>query len=135
MKELLVEAKKESLRAVSAFAEAELEAVDCPVDIRRELSIAIDELFGNIAQYAYEAGTGPVSVRFDLEQETRTVVFTFQDGGTPFDPLAMDEPDTTLKARERKIGGLGIFLVKKMMDEVRYAYRDGKNVLTIRKKI
>ena len=135
MKELTVDAAPESLRQIRAFVDAELAALDCPDETRREMDIAVDEVFGNIARYAYEGAAGSATVRFAAEQTPRAVTLTFLDGGIPFDPLQAQAPDTTLAARERAVGGLGIFVVKKLMDEVRYEYADGKNVLHLKKRI
>jgi len=129
MKELTVDAKPESLREIKAFAGAELEAMGCPEPARKQLFIVIDEIFGNIASYAYEGGEGRATLRLEARAEPRAAVLTFLDGGFPFDPLAAEAPDTSLKARERKIGGLGIFMVRKLTDEISYAYEDGKNTL------
>ena len=100
-----------------------------------EIDIALDEILANISLYAYTHGTGTMEVNFDYEPEERTAVITFRDRGIPFDPLKRAAPDTTLSAAQRKIGGLGIFLVRKTMDSVEYRREDGYNVLTIRKKI
>jgi len=135
MKELTVDAVPESLWQIKAFVDAELAALGCPMDTRREMDIALDEVFGNIAHYAYEGAAGSVTLRFEAEQTPRAVTLTFSDGGVPFDPLQAAAPDTTLAARERAIGGLGIFVVKKLMDEVRYEYVDGKNILRLKKHI
>ena len=99
------------------------------------IGIAIDELFGNIAHYAYTPDVGEVTVRVEVTENPLSVVITFIDGGVPYDPLATEDPDTTLSAEERDIGGLGIFMVKKSMDEITYRYEGGKNILSIRKRI
>jgi sigma-B regulation protein RsbU (phosphoserine phosphatase) len=135
MKELTVDAKLESLRQVKDFVNGELEALDCPSETKLEFQIVIDELFGNIARYAYPEEAGSATVRFETEQTPRAVVLTFLDSGIPFDPLQKEAPDTSLKARERKIGGLGIFMVRELMDEVRYEYKQGQNVLRVRKQV
>jgi anti-sigma regulatory factor (Ser/Thr protein kinase) len=129
MKELTVDAKTESFSAIKSFVGAELEAMDCPEGIRQQLFVVIDEIFANIVSYAFAGGEGSATVRLEAESEPRAAVLTFLDSGIPFDPLTMKTPDTSLKARERKIGGLGIFMVRKLMDEVSYAYADGKNIL------
>jgi len=133
MKELTVNARRESLLEIKAFVGAALEETACPEITQKQLYIAIDEIFANIANYAYEGAEGSVTVRFEVVSEPRAAVLTFLDNGVPFDPLEMKSPDTSLKASERKIGGLGIFMVRKLMDEVSYEYSDGKNVLTLRK--
>ena len=98
-------------------------------------TMAIDEIAANIAQYAYAPGSGPVTLRFAFEEETRTVTLTFLDKGMPYDPLKKEDPDVSLSAEDRPIGGLGIYLVKKTMDSVAYEYKFGRNVLTIEKKL
>ena len=135
VKELTVEARVENIPAMIDFVEAELDAVDCPMKAKMQLSVAIDELLANIAQYAYEPGTGPVTVRFAFEEESRRVTLTFLDKGMPYNPLEEEDPDVSLSAEERPVGGLGIFLVKKTMDRMDYAYKFGQNVLTIQKKL
>ena len=102
---------------------------------RVQIDIAIDELFGNIALYAYHPEAGSVTVRVEVTEEPLAVIIAFIDNGKPYDPLANQNPDTALSAEEREIGGLGIFMVKKSMDEVSYHYKDGQNILTIKKNI
>ena len=135
-REITVEASMDAIEPVTGFVNAFLAELGCPSRIRVQLDVALDELFGNIVRYAYAPGTGPATVRLEKEEDPLCVVITLIDGGEPFDPLAKEMPDTThLKARERPIGGLGLFMVKKPMDGLAYEYRDGKNILTIRKKI
>ena len=100
-----------------------------------QIDIAIDELFGNIAHYAYNPKTGPATVRVEVTSAPISVVITFIDHGIQYDPLKKNDPDITLTSDEREIGGLGIFMVKKTMDEITYEYRDGQNILRIRKDI
>ena len=100
-----------------------------------QIDIAIDELFGNIAHYAYNPDIGPATVRVEVKENPLAVIVTFIDHGVQYDPLATEDPDTTLSAEERKIGGLGIYIVKKSMDEITYEYKDGQNILTIKKNI
>ena len=135
MKELTLAATLENIPVVTAFIDEQLEALDCPLRAQTQLDVAIDELFGNIAQYAYGPQSGDATVRFDFDEATRMVSVSFADGGVPFNPLERGDPDVTLSAEERAIGGLGIFLVKKTMDRVDYRYEGGKNVLTIHKQI
>ena len=133
MKELTLAATVENIEAVTDFVNEQLEALDCPVKAQMQIDIAIDELFGNIAHYAYRPEAGDATVRVEVLQEPLSVEIAFIDGGVPFDPLARRDPDTSLSAEEREIGGLGIFMVKKSMDEISYEYRNGKNILTIKK--
>ena len=135
MKELTIAATVENIDAVTEFVDAQLEALDCPMKAQMQINIAIDELFGNIAHYAYNPDVGEATVRVEVTEEPLSVIITFIDGGVPYDPLAAADPDTTLSAEERAIGGLGIFMVKKSMDEITYRYEGGKNILSIRKKI
>ena len=135
MKELTIAATVENIETVTDFVNEHLEALDCPIKARMQINIAIDELFGNIAHYAYHPKTGDATVRVEVIQEPLSVVITFIDQGVPFDPLKNEDPDTGLSAEERDIGGLGIFMVKKSMDEISYVYRDGKNILSIRKQL
>ena len=135
VKELTVQATLENISAVTAFIDEQLEALDCPMKAQMQIDVAIDELFGNIAHYAYGDGVGDATVRFEFNAETRVASITCMDRGVPFNPLESADPDVTLSAEERGIGGLGIFMVKKTMDDMTYAYRDGQNRLTIRKRI
>ncbi len=134
-RELTVDAAVGNIPAAIKFAEAELDAVACPMKAKMQLTMAIDEIMANIAQYAYAPGTGPVTLRFAFEEGTRTVTLTFLDKGMPYDPLQKEDPDVSLSAEDRPIGGLGVYLVKKTMDHVAYEYRHNQNVLTIQKRI
>lgn len=134
MKELTVDAKLESLSEIKSFVSAELEETGCPEGTRKQILIVVDEIFANITQYAYDGEEGTAVIRIEENSEPRAVVLTFLDGGIPFDPLTMKTPDTSLKAREREIGGLGIFMVRKLTDEISYEYADGKNILRIKKQ-
>ena len=133
MKELTLKAKKENIPQVTAFIDEQLEALGCPLKAQMQIDVAIDELFGNIANYAYAPETGDATVRFVFDEAGRAASVTFIDSGVPFNPLENADPDVRLSAEERKIGGLGIFLVKRTMDKVEYRYENGFNILTIRK--
>ena len=133
MKELTIEATVENIEIVTDFVNEQLEAFDCPMKVQIQIDIAIDELFGNIAQYAYNPEIGQATVRVEVIEEPLSVVITFIDNGVPYDPLAKADPDTTLSAEERDIGGLGIYMVKKSMDDIIYEYKDGQNILKIKK--
>ncbi|MBR5966611.1 MAG: ATP-binding protein [Treponema sp.] len=133
MAKLTVEATKENTSKVSAFVESELEKLECPLKALAQINVAVDELFCNIASYAYPDSQGTADITVE-SPAANAVAITFEDCGVPYDPLKKPDPDTTLSAEERKIGGLGIFIVKKTMDAVEYQYKDNKNVLTITKK-
>ena len=135
MKELTIEAKVENLQEVLAFVDEQLEAHNCPMREQMQLDVAVEELFVNIASYAYNPEVGPATILVQTEGDPLSVIITFVDHGVPYDPLAKEDPDITLSADERQIGGLGIFIVKKSMDEVVYRYEDGKNILSIKKQI
>ena len=135
MKELTIAAKVENIEAVTNFVNEQLEALDCPMKAQMQIDIAIDELFGNIAHYAYNPEIGKATVRVEVIEDPLAVTITFIDNGVPYDPLAKADPDTTLSAEERDIGGLGIYMVKKTMDEITYDYQNGQNILRIRKNI
>ncbi len=135
MKELTIDAVIENVATVTAFVDEQLEQLDCPMKAQMQVDIAIDELFGNIAHYAYNPETGPATVRVEVTENPLAVVITFIDNGVPYDPLAQSDPDVTLSAEEREIGGLGIYMVKKSMDDISYEYKDGQNILKIKKNI
>ncbi len=135
MRELTVSAVIENIQAVTEFVDGELENLGCPLKAQMQIDIAIDELFGNIAHYAYQPETGKATVRVEVTEEPLAVIITFIDNGIPYDPLANMDPDTTLSADERQIGGLGIYMVKKSMDEISYEYQKGQNILKIKKHI
>ena len=135
MIELTVEAKIENIEAVTDFVNEQLEALDCPMKAQMQIDIAIDELFGNIAHYAYNPEIGKATVRVEVIDDPLAVTITFIDNGVPYDPLAKADPDTTLSAEEREIGGLGIYMVKKSMDDITYEYKDGQNILAIKKNL
>jgi anti-sigma regulatory factor (Ser/Thr protein kinase) len=133
MKELTLPASRTKIPEIIEFVNRELERMDCGTKTRAQIDIAIDELYSNIAKYGFDDDGGEVTVTLETASEPRVVSISFMDGGRPFNPLERSDPDITLSARDRKIGGLGIFMVKKSMDDVRYEYREGKNILTIRK--
>lgn len=135
MKELTIDATIENITQVTAFVDEQLEALDCPLKAQMQIDIAIDELFGNIAHYAYNPEIGPATVRVEVLQDPLAVVVSFIDNGIPYDPLANEDPDVALSAEDREIGGLGIYMVKKSMDEITYEYKDGQNILRIKKAI
>lgn len=135
MKELTIEATTENIVTVTDFVNEQLEAMDCSMKVQMQVDIAIDELFSNIAHYAYNPETGSATVQVEVTEDPLAVVITFIDHGTPYDPLAKEDPNTKLSAEERQIGGLGIYMVKKTMDDVSYEYKDGRNILKIKKNL
>ncbi len=135
MKELNVLATTDNIGMVTDFVDEQLEALDCPMKAQVQINIAIDELFSNIALYAYNPEVGPTTVRVEVTENPLAVIITFIDKGKPYDPLAREDPDITLSADEREAGGLGIYMVKKSMDEIIYEYKDGHNILKIKKHL
>lgn len=135
MKEMMIEAKVDNLDKVIAFVDEQLEQYDCPMKVQMQVDVAVEEIFVNIASYAYKPDVGDAIIRVNVTEEPLAVYLTFMDSGVPYDPLAKEDPDVTLSAEERQIGGLGIFMVKKSMDDVKYEYKDGQNILTIMKNL
>ena len=133
LKEWTLDAKVENIPLMTDQINEELEALDCPMKAQLQIDVAIDEIMSNISYYAYSPDIGKLTVRLETEDSPRALILHFIDHGRPFNPLSAGEPDTTLAATEREVGGLGIFLVKKSMDGMSYDYRDGQNILSIRK--
>ncbi|MBQ6383991.1 MAG: ATP-binding protein [Clostridia bacterium] len=133
MKEITVPAAPDSVETVTAFVNEQLDAIRCPLPVRTQVDIAVDEVFSNIVRYAYGPEKGTATVRADVTDEPLSMTITFIDRGKPYNPLTTAAPDTTLPARQRRIGGLGVFILKNTMDDIAYEYRDGMNILTIRK--
>ena len=128
-------AKIDALSDVLGFVDQELQDCDCPMKIQMAVCVAIEEVFVNVAHYAYGEGEGDMTLGIGYNDESREITFRMTDKGVPFDPLDKSDPDITLSAEDREIGGLGIFITKKTMDTVTYAYENGKNILTMVKKI
>ncbi len=135
MKELTVAATIENIETVTDFVNEELEALDCPMKTQMQIDIAIDELFSNIARYAYAPEVGEATVRVEPKNDALAVVVTFIDKGVPYNPLENEDPDTTLSIDKREVGGLGVYMVKKSMDDIKYEYKDGQNILSIVKRL
>lgn len=126
-------AKIEQLGSVCAFLEEQLEALSCPMKVVSTSTMALEEMFVNVANYAYPDGNGTVDVELHAENTPRSCSITLTDCGIPFNPLSKEEPDTSLPAEAREIGGLGILMTRKLMDECSYERKDGKNVFTMKK--
>lgn len=136
IKEIETEAKLENFETLLAQLEGLLTETGCPADMLYQINICFEEIFVNIASYAYVNGDGDGMARIliEIEEEPYKVYIKFRDTGIKYNPLEKDDPDTTLSAEERSIGGLGVFFVKNMMDEVLYEYKDGENILSIMKE-
>jgi anti-sigma regulatory factor (Ser/Thr protein kinase) len=135
MKELDILAVKENLPEVLAFIDSQLEELNCGIKIITQVDVAVEEIFVNISSYAYNPETGPATIRAEITEEPLSVIISFIDNGKQYDPLAKPDPNVKIPLKERKKGGLGIFMVKKTMDDVSYEYKDGQNILTIIKTI
>ncbi|MBQ8942272.1 MAG: ATP-binding protein [Firmicutes bacterium] len=133
MSKLEIDAKVENLDRVNDFFADNL--MGCPMKLLMQIDLVVEEIFVNIAHYAYKDAVGKAWITCELDKENNILTLVFEDEGMQFDPLAKEDPDITASAEEREIGGLGIFLTKKLMDDVSYEYRDGKNILTLAKKL
>ena len=134
MRELTLQATVDNMPRLMLWLDSQLEELDCPMKAQVQLDIATDEVFSNIVNYAYEDSTGDATVWVE-RLDPPAIRMTFIDGGKPYNPLQKEDPNTALSAEERQIGGLGIYMVKKSMDEVTYRYHEGQNILTIVKNI
>ena len=136
VKELTVDADKQKLTEVLAFVDGELEAADCPVKIQTQIDVAVEEIFVNIASYSYpDREDGKATIQVQMREDNSEVTITLIDDGMRYDPTAKADPDVTLPASDRDIGGLGIFITKKFMEDVIYEYSNGRNHLKLRKML
>ena len=128
-------ARTDALSDVLGFVDQTMESCECPMKIQTAICVAIEEVFVNIAHYAYGEGEGDMTLGIGFDAKNKEITFRMTDKGIPFDPLKRPDPDITLSADEREIGGLGIFIAKKTMDTITYTYENGENVLIMVKKI
>ena len=135
MKRITVQAELSRLDEVLAFIDGVLAEADCPPKVSMGIAVAAEEIFVNIAHYAFPDGEGEATIQVSFEGDKEAVRLDFIDGGLPYNPLSREDPDLTLSAEARRIGGLGVFMVKKMMDEVSYEYKDGKNIFSFKKTL
>lgn len=133
MAEITVTATLDSLNTVLTFVDEQMEKAGCSMKLMTQVDMAVEEIFVNIARYAYHPEVGEASVRCEAGGDPFQVIVGFADRGRPYNPLEREDPDVTLDAEQRPIGGLGILMAKKLMDDVQYEYQDGKNILTLRK--
>ena len=133
MAEITVAADLDSLNDVLAFVDGEMERAGCSMKLMTQVDMAVEETFVNIARYAYHPEAGEASVRCEAGGDPFQIVVGFADRGRPFNPLDREDPDVTLDAEARQLGDLCILMAKKLMDDIQYEYRDGKNILTLRK--
>ena len=135
MKSIAVPATEEDPGPVTDFVIGELEQYDCSSKALYQLEVSIEEIVVNIVRYSGLSADDTFEVRCGTLEDPLRAVVQFLDGGIPFDPLAMKDPDTSPEALADRVGGLGIFMVKNMMDDVSYVYEDGKNKLTLVKNL
>jgi len=130
-REITLDAKIENIEPLTAFVDQALQDYACPMKVQMQVDIALDEIFSNIAHYAYTPRTGTATVKIEKLFAPDGVKIVFTDSGLPFDPLKKADPNVNAPLEERSIGGLGIYMVKKSMDEVKYAHKEGHNLLTL----
>ncbi len=112
-----------------------MEALNCPMKAQMQISVAVEEIFVNIASYAYAPGMGKAAVCVEGSEDPAAVTITFKDRGVPYDPLAKEDPDIGLSIDQRQIGGLGVFMAKELREELGYECEDGQNILMMKKGI
>jgi anti-sigma regulatory factor (Ser/Thr protein kinase) len=132
---LVVDAECDELDKVNSFIHQHLGDADLSPKMMMDLDLAVEEIFVNIANYAYDGKEGNADISFSFNEEDRMVKMVFTDSGFPFDPTNRPRPRLTSTPGNRPVGGLGIHIVKKTMDKVKYDYLAGKNTLTIEKHI
>ncbi len=129
-KEIRIEAENENLQKIMECIEEDIR--DLPEEQAIPIKVAIEEIFVNIASYAYPPRKGKVKIIIETTAEPeRKISITFIDDGVPYDPLAREDPDLDMELMDRKVGGLGVYMVKESMDETFYEYKDGENILKI----
>ncbi len=133
MAELTIDATLENLDQVLDFVNQQMELAGCTPKLMNQVDVAVEEIYVNIARYAYHPDVGKAQVRCETGGDPFRIVIGFVDRGRPYNPLEKEDPDVTLSAEKREIGGLGIFLAKQLMDEIEYEFREGQNILTLRK--
>ncbi|MBE5954801.1 MAG: ATP-binding protein [Lachnospiraceae bacterium] len=133
-KEINVRSTMDNLDTVLGFIEGNLEMAECPMKIAMKIAVCVEELYVNVVNYAYDGQEGACRIEFRFEENTpNKAVITIVDQGKPFNPLEKEDPNTTLDAEERDIGGLGIFMVKNIMDTIIYERKEEKNIIIMEK--
>ena len=134
---IVVPAKDESLNQVLELVEGILEENDCPMKEQMMITVCVEEIAVNVFHYAYPEDTeaNQATLTVDADVKDGCIEISFTDNGIPYNPLEKEDPDITLPVEERPIGGLGIFMVKKKMDNVSYRYEEGKNIFRMETRI
>ena len=135
MSQLDVLAVRDNLPRVLSFVEEQLADYGCGMKTSYEINLAVEEIYVNIASYAYDKDPGSAVIVADILTDPLSLVLVFKDSGTPYNPLLKEDPDTGIPLKERKAGGLGIYMVKKLVDDISYVYQDGMNILTSTKQL
>lgn len=135
LKEIVLKAQVDNLYKVLDFVEDELDLRNCEPKAKTQILVAVEEIFVNIASYAYEGGDGEVEIRMSFDADSNVVSVIFIDSGIKYNPIEKEDPNIKLSADKRPIGGLGIYITKKFFDELIYDYKSGKNILTMKKKM
>ena len=133
--ELIIEAVVDNLNAVNLFVHKSIEKFEVFKRTLMQLDLVVEEIFVNIASYAYTPNTGSVKILLDVQTEPLTISITFIDSGIPYNPLTKSDPNINLSVEERDIGGLGIFITKKLVDDISYKYDNGQNILQFTKSL
>ena len=133
--ELIIEAVVDNLEAVNLFVHKFIEQFEVSKRTLMQLDLIVEEIFVNIASYAYSPNTGSVKILIEAKEEPLTVSLTFIDSGVPYNPLEKSDPDINLSVNDRQIGGLGIFITKNLVNDISYRFVDGQNVLQLTKSI
>ena len=132
---LTLPATLKNIAAATKFMNDVLDSAGCSASVKKQLDVALDELMSNVARYAYAPGTGDITVSVEILEDPKRAVIALSDYGEPYNPLKNVDPDVTLPAEDREIGGLGVFIVKETMDDVTYEYREKQNIITIVKNL
>ena len=133
--ELVIEAVIDNLDAVNSFVHKSIEQFEVSKRTLMQLDLVVEEIFVNVASYAYTPNTGLVKILIEAKEKPLTVSLTFIDSGVPYNPLEKSDPDINLSVDDRQIGGLGIFLTKNLVDDITYQFVDGQNVLQLTKSL
>lgn len=132
---ITVKADVTSIPFVNEMVEKFLDDLGISMKVQMKMNVVIDEILSNIAQYSFGEATGMATVTYEYDDEAKCLSLTFIDDGIEYNPLNSEEPDITLSAEERDVGGLGLFMVKKFMDQLTYEYKDGCNHFTLKKSV
>ena len=133
--ELVIEAVVDNLDDVNLFVHKSIEQFEVSKRTLMQLDLVVEEIFVNIANYAYSPNTGLVKILLQTDIEPLSISLTFIDSGVPYNPLEKSDPDVNISADDRQIGGLGIFLTKNLVDDITYQFVDGQNVLQLTKSL